>query len=188
MRSSRSRLVAAIDAHVDAARLRSVADALDLAGLEEPQQQRLHAQAHLADLVHEDRAAVGRFEQAALVAVGVGEAAAHVAEQLRLEQRVGNARAVDRDAAARGARRLRVWIRRATTSLPTPLSPVIRTLASDRAAYSTSCCDQPERRRCGRSGSRTDRLSGQSVRAGQPLARGVCCPGTLTAEQERYWL
>ena len=40
---------------------------------------------------------VGLLEPALLVAVGVGEAAAHVAEQLRLEERIGNARAVDRD-------------------------------------------------------------------------------------------
>ena len=38
-------------------------DALNLAGLEKAQQQRLHAQAHLADFVHEDRAAVGRSSQ-----------------------------------------------------------------------------------------------------------------------------
>ena len=59
--------------------------------------ERLHPQAHLADFVHEDRAAVGRLEPAALVAVGVGEAAAHVAEQLRLEQRIRHAGAVDGD-------------------------------------------------------------------------------------------
>src|SRR5262245_31720195 len=37
-----------------------------------------------------------------------------------------------------GARRLRWCTSRAITSLPTPLSPVISTLASDRAAYSIS--------------------------------------------------
>ena len=84
-------------AHVDA-RLRALgADALDLAALEEAQQQRLHPQAHLPHFVHEDRAAVRRLEQARLVAVGAGERAAHVAEQLRLEERVGQAGAVDRD-------------------------------------------------------------------------------------------
>ena len=71
------------DAHVERRHVAIGADALNLAGLEEPQQQRLHAQAHLADFVHEDRAAVGRFEPASLVAMRVGEAALHVAEQLR---------------------------------------------------------------------------------------------------------
>ena len=37
------------------------------------------------------------LEPSALVAIRVGEAAAHVSEELRLEQRVGHARAVDRD-------------------------------------------------------------------------------------------
>ena len=72
-------------------------DALNLTGLEEAQQERLHPQAHLADFVHEDRAAVGAFEPAALVAIGVGEAALHVAEQLRFEERIGEAGAIDGD-------------------------------------------------------------------------------------------
>ena len=71
-------------------------DSLNFAGLQKPQQQRLHPQAHLADFVHEDGAAVGGLEPAALVAVGVREAALHVAEQFRLEERVGDAGAVDR--------------------------------------------------------------------------------------------
>ena len=62
------------------------ADALNLAALQEAQQQRLHPQAHLADFVHEDRAAVGQFEPAPLVAVGVGEAPLHVPEHFRFEQ------------------------------------------------------------------------------------------------------
>ena len=73
------------------------ADAPDLAVLEEAEHQRLHAQARLADFVEEDGAAVGELEQAGLVAVGAGEAAAHMTEQLRLEQRIGNRGAVERD-------------------------------------------------------------------------------------------
>src|SRR5262249_15300980 len=42
-----------------------------------------------------DRAVRRRFENARLVAPGVGEAAAHVAEQLRLEERIRQAGAVD---------------------------------------------------------------------------------------------
>ena len=83
--------------HVGVDAVALVADALDLAGFEEAEQQRLHAQRHLADFVEEHRAAVGGFEETALVAVGVGEAAAGVAEQLGFEQRVGHGRAVDRE-------------------------------------------------------------------------------------------
>ena len=85
------------DADVDAGALAVGADRLDLAGLEEAEQQRLHPQRHLADFVEEDRAAVGDLQQARPVAVGVGEAALDVAEQLGLEQRVGQAGAVDGD-------------------------------------------------------------------------------------------
>ena len=89
--------------HVDA-RVRPVgADALDLAGLEEAEQHDLHPHAHLADFVEEHGAVRRHFEQARLVAVRAGEAAAHVAEQLGLEQRVGQAGAVDRDERSDGA-------------------------------------------------------------------------------------
>ena len=43
----------------------------------------------VADLVEEQRAAVGQLEAPAALAVGAGEGAALVAEQLRLEQRLG---------------------------------------------------------------------------------------------------
>ena len=85
------------DPHVDAARRALGADLLQLAGLEEAQQQALHAQRHLADFVEEDRARCGHLELAGLVAIGAGEAALDVAEQLRLEQRFGQAGAVDGD-------------------------------------------------------------------------------------------
>jgi hypothetical protein len=83
--------------HVGVRAIALVAHALDLAGLEEAKQQRLHPQRHLADFVHEHRAAVGRFEQATLVAVRVGEAAPGVAEEFGLEQCVRHGCAVDRE-------------------------------------------------------------------------------------------
>ena len=90
------------DPHVDAIGGAVVgADRLDFARLQESQQQRLHPQRHLADLVEEQRALVGLLEEARLVAIGVGEAAFDVAEELRLEQRIGQAGAVQ------GAERLR---------------------------------------------------------------------------------
>ena len=72
------------------------ADLLNLAGLEEPQQQPLHPQRHLADFVEEDGAVARHLELAGLVAIGAREAALDVTEQLGFEQRLGNARAVHR--------------------------------------------------------------------------------------------
>ena len=57
----------------------------------------LRLQAHVADLVEEDRAAVRQLELAAAVGHGAGERAAHVAEQLALDQLLGNRRAVHLD-------------------------------------------------------------------------------------------
>ena len=93
----------------------------------------LHLKAHLADFVEENRAAVRGLEAAQAVAVGAGEAAASVAEELGFEQGLGDRRAVDGDERLVRAGRMRVnnW---ATTSLPTPLSPVMNTLASPAAA------------------------------------------------------
>ena len=55
---------------------------LTLAVLEKAEEHRLHPQAHLADFVEEDRAFVGKLKQADLVAMGAGEAAPDMAEQL----------------------------------------------------------------------------------------------------------
>jgi hypothetical protein len=67
------------------------------------QQQRLHAQPHVADLVEKDRAAVRLFERADLVPIGAGEAPLHVPEELGLEQRLGDAGAIERHEALGGA-------------------------------------------------------------------------------------
>ena len=57
------------------------ADALNLAVFEKSQQQRLHAQAHLADFIHEDRAGVRLLEPPFLVSMRVGETSPHMTEQ-----------------------------------------------------------------------------------------------------------
>jgi hypothetical protein len=88
----------------------------------------------LADLVEKDRAAVRDLEQALLVLVRARERAAHVAEQLALEQRVGQRGAVLRHEALALARPRSVA--RATRSLPVPVSPVISTVASVPATFS----------------------------------------------------
>jgi hypothetical protein len=62
-------------------------------------------QRELADLVEEDRALVGGLELADLVVDGAGEGALDVAEELRLDQGLGDRAAVDGDQGAAGARR-----------------------------------------------------------------------------------
>ena len=66
------------------------------------------AERQVADLVEEERAAMRQLEAARLARGGAGERALLVAEQLRLEQRLGNRRAVDRDERSVGARAQRV--------------------------------------------------------------------------------
>ena len=73
------------DAHVDAERL-GLADAADLARLQEAQQLDLDVLVQLADFVEEQRAAVGDLEEPLVVAVGAGERALAMAEQLALDQ------------------------------------------------------------------------------------------------------
>ena len=72
------------------------ADALEPPVLEHAQELGLHAHRHVADLVEEERAAPGQLEPPFLLAVGAGEGPALVAEELGLEQVLGQGRAVDR--------------------------------------------------------------------------------------------
>ena len=106
------------------------AERLDRPLLQHAQQLGLRRQRHLGDLVEQQRAAVGRLEAAVAALDRAGERAALVAEQLRLEQRLRERRAVDGDERLARARVLRSCSVRATSSLPVPLSPVISTGAS----------------------------------------------------------
>ena len=72
-------------AHIDAERLR-VADAADFARFQEAQQLHLDVLVQLADFIEEQRAAVGDFEEALVIAVGPGERALAMAEQLAFDQ------------------------------------------------------------------------------------------------------
>ena len=83
--ASRSWLVAARSAHVDADRL-VAADALELLLLQRAQELRLRLERHVADLVEEERAAVGGLELALAARDRAGERAALVAEELALDQ------------------------------------------------------------------------------------------------------
>jgi hypothetical protein len=84
------------------------ADGAHHALLERAQELGLHLQRHLADLVEEERSAAGLHEEAGARALGVGEGAAHVAEELALEQRRGHGRAVDGEEGPRAPRALLV--------------------------------------------------------------------------------
>ena len=84
------------DADVDLGGVR-VADPLELALLQHPQQLHLQRRAHRPDFVEEQRAFVRLLDAALAVADGAGERAADVAEQLGLEQRLGNGAAVQGD-------------------------------------------------------------------------------------------
>ena len=90
------------DAHVDRDRLAS-ADSLDGSLLQHAEQLGLRARRQVANLVEKQRAAVGLLEAADAPGVGAGERAALVAEELALEQRLGDRGAVDRDERLVGA-------------------------------------------------------------------------------------
>ena len=88
------------DAHVDR-HLAVAADRANAPLLQRAQELRAAGWRHVADLVEEQRAAVGLHEQPGARRLGVGERAPGVAEQLALEQRLGHGRAVDGDERAR---------------------------------------------------------------------------------------
>ena len=73
------------DPHVDTLRPRA-AEPLELLLLQHAQQLRLELERNVADLVEEERAAVGELEAADLLRDRAGERAALVAEELALEK------------------------------------------------------------------------------------------------------
>ena len=90
----------------------------------------------IADFIEKNGAAVGGFEDADAIAVRAGESAANSAEQLAFEQGGGMA---PQSTGTKGCtpRRLKRWIMRATSSLPVPVSPSMRTVASVGATRET---------------------------------------------------
>ena len=78
----------------------------NFARLEKPQQLRLQLEAELADLVEEQRAVPGGTNHARVVAIGAGERAAAMAEQLALEHLPRDRRAVERHERLVGADRI----------------------------------------------------------------------------------
>src|SRR5436190_5436587 len=71
------------------------ADTLELLLLEDPEELRLELEGDLADLVEEERAAMGHLEASDLLRDGPGEGAALVAEELALEKPRRDGRAID---------------------------------------------------------------------------------------------
>ena len=108
----RSRFVAAMT-RTSTCDVSRAADAPDLAALERAEELRLDGERHLADLVEEERAAVApASKQPGLSAIGAGERAALVAEELALEQGLGDRGSSSRSTNGRCARRLCRWIAR----------------------------------------------------------------------------
>ena len=94
-------------AHVDLDRLLA-ADALERLFLQRAQHLRLRAHAHVADLVEEQGAAIRLLEAPASSRVSTREGPALVAEELGLDELVGDGRAVDLDERLRSPRGHRV--------------------------------------------------------------------------------
>ena len=84
---------------------------------------------HLADLVEQERAAVGQLEAAGAALEGAGERALLVAEDFAFDQAFRGCAAQLMATKGLRLRGLRSWMVRATSSLPVPLSPVMRTEA-----------------------------------------------------------
>ena len=107
------------DPRVDRDRL-AAADPLDHPLLQEAQQLDLQRQRDVADLVEEQRAAMGELDLALGGLDRAGEGALLVAEQFGFEQILGDRGAVDRDEAADAAAGSPGGRRAASNSLPVP--------------------------------------------------------------------
>ena len=129
-------MVAAISRNVRPDRPRA-ADALDLALLDRAQQLGLQVEPQIADLVEEQRAAVGQLELADALLQRAGERALLVAEQRALDQLARNRGEVDGDERRRRAFADSRCSSRASSSLPVPLSPRISTVADSFATLCT---------------------------------------------------
>ena len=125
-------------AHIDADR-RAAADALERVPFEHAQQFGLRAERHLADLVEKDGAVVGRLELADLLLGRAGERAFFVAEQLALQQGLGDGGAVEADEGAVPCAGWKSAGPAPTSSLPEPLSPRISTVALVPATRPICC-------------------------------------------------
>ena len=123
----------------------------DVAELQDAQELRLQQDGHVANLVEQQRAAVGLGEQALARLDRAGEAAAHVAEELALEELLRNGGGVDRHegtvACARSARGWRA--RRAPCRRPSRRSPRPARSSAPRSRWRFALrASRGRRRRC----------------------------------------
>ena len=105
------------------------ADARVAARFQHAKQPNLHIGRHFADFIEEERSAGGALEAAAVHPNSARERALFIAEELRLDEVAGNGAAVhgqERDATRR---RCLHGSCVATSSLPLPDSPVMKTVA-----------------------------------------------------------
>ena len=126
------------------------AEPAEAALLQDAQQLDLHERRHLADLVEEDRALLGDFDQPLLVRVGAGERALHVAEELGVEQRLGQARRSSRATNGLSLRGELKWMARADQLLAGARLAGDQHGAVGRRRSSRSAGTPPPSARCGR--------------------------------------
>ena len=125
------------DAHVDDASADAPNRWLNLAVLDQAQQHDLHPKVSSRRLRRAARCRPAPISSKPTVAMGIGEAAAHVAEELALEQRLGTPAQL---MVTKGfwARLLRRWIGRARPLCRRRFRPVIRTFEFVAATASAS--------------------------------------------------
>ena len=122
-------------AHADFEGLRAT-DPFELAFLQHAQQFRLQIQRQFTDLVEEDGSFVGQLEATHFLRERAGEGALLMTEQFAFDQAGWDGRAIDFDEGPT-LRGLKLWIARAISSLPVPVSPVMSTVESVGATRST---------------------------------------------------
>ena len=112
------------------------ADPFELLLLQCAQNLGLEFQGKVADFIQEECSLMGQLQPSDLLRDRSRESAFFVAEQLAFEKPGGNGRAIKSDESmiAAGAQ---PWIARAINSLPVPVSPRMRTVASVAATSST---------------------------------------------------
>ena len=138
--------------------------------LEHAQQLRLQVRGQLADLVEEQRAAVGARERAGASRDRAGERAAHVAEQLALEQLARERAAVERRRTAARRALEASWIERAATA-------PCRCRSRPRSAPWRRSARRARAARTPRASRRTRRSSSPNVRACDGATSRTCQRG-----------
>jgi hypothetical protein len=93
------------DADIDLAGCEVGAHRFHFPAFQKTQKHRLHAQAHFPHLVQEDGASVAQLKEPDLVTMGTRKAALHMTEQLRLQERLRDPGAIERDKRPLGSRR-----------------------------------------------------------------------------------